>query len=198
MSYDVSARWRHIMRGRQYLWLVLVLGLLAAGLWQFYALASRQQATTQADELWQAVGEMDTATAHEILESNPKYIHASDKHGRTLLFHAVQQGRDDDEALQMARMLIEFGADVDAADNSGTCPLHVAARKGLPNITRQLLAVGADARKPDHAGRRPLDVAEEFRLDQLADIGKRDRLRDRRTAVADILKAHQQEQELLD
>ena len=45
----------------------------------------------------------------------------------------------------MAEVLLAAGAAVDAADYSGTTPLHVAADKGCGPVVQRLLAAGASA-----------------------------------------------------
>jgi hypothetical protein len=179
------------MRGYQYLLLVVILVLLAVGLWQFYVATFHDPPASAAEELWLAVGELDAATVQTLLDTSPEFIRGTDEHGRTLLAHAVRQGRDDDDAVLTVGLLIEWDADVAAADHRGQSPLHVAARLGLPNVARTLLAAGASSEAKDATGRTPLDIAEEFHLDQFSDIGKDKRLQDRRGAVADLLRNQQ-------
>ena len=186
------------MRGYQYLLLVLLLGLLAAALWQFYVNTTRSAPPVTAAALWQAVSEMDEETAAEILDAFPEYIRGTDEHGRTLLHHAARQGRDDRDAGETIQMLIDHDADVDAMDKKGQSPLHVAAKLGLPNVASLLLEAGANAHVEDQDGHTPLVVAEQFRIDQFNDIGERDRLKDRRHAVATAIRQHHAKQRLED
>ena len=44
----------------------------------------------------------------------------------------------------VARVLLEYGAEINAIDQHGISPLHVVASKGYTNITRLLLSRGAD------------------------------------------------------
>lgn len=177
------------MRGYQCLLLVLILSLVAIGLWQFYLVTSDQTPATTADELWQAVGEHNHGRSNEILAQYPKFVRGTDQHGRTLFHHAVRQGRDDGQAQLIIGLLIELGGDVDAVDNDGQTPIHIAARLGLPEIAELLIVADADVEVRNSSGRTPLEVAEEFRLEQLADIGQSQRLKDRRVAVAKKLRA---------
>jgi ankyrin repeat protein len=179
------------MRCYQYLLLVLILGLLALGMWRFYEAAYSEPPTTSAEKLWQAVAALDAAAVQTLLEESPDYIRGANEHGRTLLDHALRQGRDDDEAILIVGLLIEWGAEVDAANEQGETPLHVAASLGLPNVARSLVAAGASLAAEDISGRTPLDIAEEFRLDQYQDIGQDKRLQNRRRAVADFLRDEQ-------
>ena len=54
-----------------------------------------------------------------------------------------------------ARQLLERGADPDAVSSSGNCALHLAAMRGLVEITGLLLEYGADPNRQD-AGNRAL------------------------------------------
>jgi ankyrin repeat protein/beta-lactamase regulating signal transducer with metallopeptidase domain len=55
--------------------------------------------------------------------------------------------------------LLAAGADVNAADNTGTTPLHEAAFKGAKDIVQFLLDRGARVNARDGEGRTPLDRA---------------------------------------
>ena len=76
--------------------------------------------------------------------------------GRTPLHVAVQDG-----CFDFARMLLERGADTDAADEDGRTPLHYAAERRHAFIARLLLNEGADTDAADEDGRTPLHEAAE-------------------------------------
>jgi ankyrin repeat protein len=48
---------------------------------------------------------------------------------------------------------------VDTADNNKTTPLHLAAKKGYPDILDVLLERGADITAKDYKNRNALEVA---------------------------------------
>lgn len=60
-----------------------------------------------------------------------------------------------------AKMMIEGGANVNAADNRGLTPLMAAARKGDLDLIRDLLAHGANPGTKDHQGRTAADYAKD-------------------------------------
>lgn len=45
----------------------------------------------------------------------------------------------------MAKLLLKFGADVNAGGEVGDCPLHLAAAKGFLGIIKLLLGEGSKA-----------------------------------------------------
>ncbi len=59
----------------------------------------------------------------------------------------------------MARYLVELGADVNCRAFAGHAPLHVAAMRGWDDMVRLLLDAGADTAARDQGGRTPLDWA---------------------------------------
>lgn len=71
-------------------------------------------------------------------------LHAADKRGYTALHHAALQGLYD-----VAVILIERGAEIDAVARSGATPLMLAARAGRWKVGHLLLAHGADAYRQD-------------------------------------------------
>lgn len=58
----------------------------------------------------------------------------------------------------VARFLIDLGADVNAVDRGGQTPLHLAIKAELPEITKWLLERGAALDKPDINGKTPLSL----------------------------------------
>ncbi|PNP80118.1 hypothetical protein FNYG_06542 [Fusarium nygamai] len=61
--------------------------------------------------------------------------------------------------IEMAKILLEKGANARAADNAGWTPLHMASENGHVEITKLLLENGANARAADNAGWTPLHRA---------------------------------------
>ncbi|WP_165226565.1 acyltransferase family protein [Aquisphaera insulae] len=96
--------------------------------------------------------------------------------------------------LDIARLLVERGADVKAKAGDGTTPLHGAAFLGRPEMVRFLLEKGADPNAKGDEGSRPLESARadwEF-TSGLADylqvkIGDREDVARRRAEVVRLL-----------
>ena len=59
----------------------------------------------------------------------------------------------------MARVLIEYGADVNQPSATGQTPLILAAVGGHGELTRVLLEAGADPRAVNSHGQTALDIA---------------------------------------
>ena len=64
---------------------------------------------------------------------------------------AVQIGKQ-----SLARLLIQMGADVSAADQDGQTPLHFAVQNGQEAVARLLIEKGADVAATNQYGRTPL------------------------------------------
>jgi ankyrin repeat protein len=69
--------------------------------------------------------------------------------------HSAAAGRH----IEVSRILVEAGADVNATQQAGIRPLHEAAEHGDAELVELLLAAGADPSLADDAGRVPADLA---------------------------------------
>jgi uncharacterized protein len=83
----------------------------------------------------------------------PAQVNARDQDGRTPLMHAVLAVDADPRIVEL---LIERGADVNAADSHGWTALHFAAQDHDVPVARALLAAGADADPVEVTGTTPL------------------------------------------
>jgi hypothetical protein len=77
-----------------------------------------------------------------------------DECGMTPLHYAAENGH-----VEIARLLLQNGADVNAKDNYGWTPLHIAAMYGHVDIIHLLVENGADLEAQDSIGRRALHWA---------------------------------------
>ena len=69
-------------------------------------------------------------------------------------------GRDMPDHVDVVRLLLQYGADVDARDEEGSSALHYAAFKGVPSVARVLLEEGhADHLLKDNQGTTALRKA---------------------------------------
>jgi ankyrin len=68
--------------------------------------------------------------------------------------------RSDEEYLEAARLCLELGADVDAANSQGFTPMHGAANRGFDAMVRLLFDHGAALDREDSEGRTPMTFAE--------------------------------------
>ena len=85
----------------------------------------------------------------------PEDVHSRiSKAGLTTLHLASQMGH-----VEVARLLIEHGADVAAQDEHGLTALHFAVREGSVGLARLLVEHGADLAARDQSGSTPLDLA---------------------------------------
>ena len=78
------------------------------------------------------------------------------------LYHAVNNGN-----LEIVKLLVENGADVNVKNVVGQTPLHEAARCGYFEIVKYLIDKGADINAYDCVERTPLDYA---RLPDIRDL----------------------------
>jgi ankyrin repeat protein len=78
--------------------------------------------------------------------------------GMTPLLFAARDG-----CLEAARVLVDAGADLNAADPNGITPLLMALTNGEVAVAQLLVDRGADPKTPDWYGRTPLWAAVEIR-----------------------------------
>ncbi|HMQ06884.1 MAG TPA: ankyrin repeat domain-containing protein [Saprospiraceae bacterium] len=72
--------------------------------------------------------------------------------------------------IDIAKLLIEFGADVNTKQIQGVTPLHSAAHNGHTNLTILLLENGADVNAKMDDGKTPLMMANEKNFNETAEI----------------------------
>lgn len=103
-----------------------------------------------------ASGKLDDVKA--LIEAHPDLVNARNKNEKTPLFFAISMNRP-----EIFEYLIEHGADIHAADNSGLTPLHISAftrpYKDSSALAKRLVELGADIEAKDKFGDTPLHVA---------------------------------------
>ncbi len=80
----------------------------------------------------------DTELAENLLKRRSTQIDYRDKNGNTPLHLAVRQNH-----LEMVKLLVEKGADMEAANNAGLTPLSDARVRGFKEIEDYLIDRGA-------------------------------------------------------
>ena len=104
-------------------------------------------------------------------------VNKRDEAGNTALFYACSQGARD-----IAKLLLENGADPCLANNQGLLPLHGLSGSGNKEIAKLLLEAGADVNAGDNQGKTALmhmieagrSEAARFLMDQGADLNAAD------------------------
>jgi len=90
-----------------------------------------------------------------LLKQQPSLVSSKDeKYGQTALHVAALNNQMD-----VAKLLIENKADVNAKANNGSTPLHLAAGKGNTDVVVLLLASNADVNAVDNEGWSPMHSA---------------------------------------
>lgn len=124
---------------------------LAALQWET---AERREAT--ADNLLRAIEEGNPDEVRRLIDARPDLLDAllpSDPPGSPLRA-AVREDKTD-----VAALLLDLGADANAAGPNGETPLHAAAAFGRPEAASLLIAHGASVGAADGAGVTPLLAA---------------------------------------
>jgi len=104
------------------------------------------------DPLWAACKYKSFLAVQHYIKKNPELVHSRDKEGRTPLIYAAQL-----KAENIAQLLIEHGADVNATDTTTqSSALMWAALYGSLDTMRMLFARGAQVNTRNRSGTTPL------------------------------------------
>lgn len=79
---------------------------------------------------------------------------SADDDGNSLLHQMVKQGK-----LNMIRMLIKAGADIESSNVHGSTPINSAAELGLHEVVKELIDADCGVNRPNLRGRSPLSSA---------------------------------------
>jgi Ankyrin repeats (many copies)/Ankyrin repeat len=105
------------------------------------------------DDIFRAAKEGDVAKVRELLEKDPELVTRRDR-GSTALHSAVVYHH-----LEVVKVLLASGADVNAQDNGRMTPLHYAAVDGLTEIAEFLIENWANVNARQRNGLTPLHMA---------------------------------------
>ncbi len=86
----------------------------------------------------------------DVNRGNRDIVNLRDYHDRTPLHEAVELGN-----LEVCQLLVEYGADVNAASKDGNRPIHGAGAKVRPSIWELLVESGAETDVENNNGLRP-------------------------------------------
>ncbi|KAF8133986.1 ankyrin repeat-containing domain protein [Boletus edulis] len=85
-----------------------------------------------------------TAPMIQFLVENHVNVLARNSNGDSMLHIVLQSLYDDDEALEVVKLLVSYGCDPLEANSRGNTPLHLAAERDLISIARYLLSFRSD------------------------------------------------------
>lgn len=110
--------------------------------------------SASAAEIHDAVNENDPARVAALLDSDPSLLELRDEQEMTPLNLAALNGN-----AEIARLLIERGADIHSGDADNSQPIHCAAISGNVPIIEMLLRAGANINEQDNNGATALTFA---------------------------------------
>ena len=181
-----TIRYKRIPRHAEYFVRIMALML--------FLLADVQAATSAGGQpLHDVVQQGDLAALQAVLASTSN-LNGKDKAGRTALMFAAEAGNSQalkllidagaamdindflgkvalhyaiEAPLEVTRLLINSGADVDIRNSGGITPLMLAAGAGRRDIVKQLLAAGARVDFKDYQGNSVTDWAKRSKDEEL-------------------------------
>lgn len=108
-------------------------------------------------EIHQAVADGNAARVKELLKKDPTLAEVPDEADQfsSLPLHLAARNGD----MEIVKLLLDAGVDVDCGDSDESTPLHVAALRRHQDIVAFLLAKGADVNRRDKNGAYALSFA---------------------------------------
>jgi len=116
-----------------------------------YKYLRSQGAIKWEESIFAAAGRGDFERVKKLVHENPALVHAETNNGDTALHRASD--------LEIAKFLIESGADVNAKDWQGRSVLHHAIEDNEIGMVKLLIESGADINSKADGRQSPLDLA---------------------------------------
>lgn len=116
-------------------------------------------ASTSAQTIFEAAANGDLEAVARLLKTDPKLVEAKNADGDTALHAAAGCRRGEPAALEIARLLLENGAALDARNLSSQTPLLYASYAGFKQVVELFISKGAAVQYQDTNGRSPLHYA---------------------------------------
>jgi ankyrin repeat protein len=134
---------------REYIVFIIIAVFIAGALaFLFYDNWNRTQG------IFDAAEKDDISKVRSLLEKYPRLVNTKQKDcGLPLLFYA--------KSIEMVKLLIAYGADVNSKGVAGVTPLHTMAGGGLTDVVELLILKGADINAKDSNNDTPLNYAVE-------------------------------------
>jgi len=111
--------------------------------------------------LTRAIQENDATQVKVVLQYHKATLdlESCNLHGKTLLHESCQNG-----SLDIIRLLVDNGANLETKDNSGNTALHYASENGHIHVTRFLILNCANVNIKNKTGKLPVDLAKDKSL----------------------------------
>ncbi len=121
--------------------------------------------TACAAAIHKVVRDGDVREVSKLIATDRNLVNSRNELGSTPLHIAAGNPTPD-----IARLLLDNGADLNAKDNNGATPLHIAAFSGHKANVELLLARGANVHARDNSGKTARDYAEASVSREVSDI----------------------------
>ena len=117
--------------------------------------------------------QFEAVHAVQVLLEHNAAVNSQNDEGKTPLYEALfypGTSREGEVVVNIARRLLEHGADTNIRDRCQSTPLHRASSKGWVEVTRLLLNYGANVDEKDEEGRTPFQMASSKGYDKVENL----------------------------